>query len=99
MIQKPNVGSRFEFIHDFRLSNDGKENYSGVLDLLDGKLQPEQLEIEPGTLVLFRGKDSVHRVSRNKSGQIRILAVLAYNSLPEVALSKSARKTFYGRLN
>lgn len=99
MIQKPNVGSRFEFIHDFRLSSDGKENYSGVLDLLDGKLQPEQLEIEPGTLVLFRGKDSVHRVSPNESGQTRILAVLAYNSLPEVALSESARKTFYGRLN
>jgi hypothetical protein len=99
MIQKPNVGSRFEFIRDFRYSSDGKENYSGVLDLLDGKLQPERLDIAPGTLVLFRGKDSLHRVSPNESEKTRILAVLAYNSLPDVALSKSARKTFYGRLN
>ncbi|MDA7904109.1 2OG-Fe(II) oxygenase [bacterium] len=99
MIQKPDVGGRFEFIQDFRLSRDGNENYSGVLDLLDGKLQPKQLKIDPGTLVLFRGKNSVHRVSPNDSDRARILAVLAYNSLPDVALSESARKTFYGRLN
>ena len=98
MIQKPDVGGRFEFIRDYRFSSDGKENYSGVTDLLDGKLQPERLEIEPGTLVLFRGKNSVHRVSPNESDRTRILAVLAYNSLPGVALSESARRTFYGRL-
>jgi len=98
MIQKPDAGGQFEFIRNYRFSSDGKENYSGVTDLLDGKLQPEQLQIEPGTLVLFRGKNSVHRVSPNKSDRTRILAVLAYNSVPGVALSESARRTFYGRL-
>ena len=99
MIQKPDVGGRFEFIRDFRFSSDGRENYSGVSKLLDGKLEPVWLKIDPGTLVLFRGKNSVHRVSPNEGDKTRILAVLAYNSLPDVALSKSARTTFYGRLN
>lgn len=99
MIQKPDLGGRFEYIRDFRTSNDGQENYDGVTDLLDGILKPEQLAIEPGTLVLFRGKNSVHRVSPNESDRTRILAVLAYNSIPDVALSESARMTFYGRLN
>ncbi|MGI9497248.1 MAG: HalD/BesD family halogenase [Mariniblastus sp.] len=99
MIQKPGAGGRFEFINDFRNSGSGEENYSGVSELLDGGIQPDQLEIDPGTLILFRGKNSLHRVSPNLSDQTRILAVLAYNSLPGVALSESARKTFYGRLN
>jgi len=73
-------------------------NYDGVGDLLDGRSTPDVLEMEPGTLVLFRGRNSIHRVSPNESDRVRMLAVLAYNDTPGVELSESARMTFYGRL-
>ena len=98
LIQKPDAGSRFEYIKDLRDANAGDMNYDGVGDLLDGRSTPDVLEMEPGTLVLFRGRNSIHRVSPNESDRVRMLAVLAYNDAPGVELSESARMTFYGRL-
>jgi hypothetical protein len=98
LIQKPDGGSRFEYIKDLRNSALGEMNYAGVQALLDGDLQPNVLSMEPGTLVLFRGRDSIHRVSPNESDTTRMLAVLAYNAEPGISLSESARMTFYGRL-
>jgi hypothetical protein len=98
LIQKPNAGSRFEYIKDLRDADAGEMNYDGVAALLDGVTQPQVLTMDPGTLVLFRGRNSIHRVSPNESDKMRMLAVLAYNSEPGVSLSESARMTFYGRL-
>ncbi len=99
LIEKPDAGSRFEYVKDLRDASAGEMNYDGVGKLLDGETKPDVLEMEPGTLVLFRGRNSIHRVSPNESDKTRILSVLAYNSEPGVELSESARMTFYGRLN
>ena len=99
LIQKPGSGSRFEYVKDLRDADAGEMNYDGVSDLLDGTLAPDVLSMEPGTLVLFRGRNSVHRVSPNESDRTRILAVLAYNSEPGISLSENARRTFYGRIS
>ena len=98
LIQKPPAGARFEYLKDLRDAGAGEMNFEGVGALLDGAVAPEVLTMEPGTLVLFRGRNSVHRVSPNESDVTRMLAVLAYNAEPGVALSESARQTFYGRL-
>lgn len=98
LLQKPEAGSRFEYIKDLRDADAGGMNHDGVRALLDGALQPDTLTMEPGTLVLFRGRNSVHRVSPNESDTTRMLAVLAYNAEAGVELSESARMTFYGRL-
>jgi len=47
---------------------------------------------------LFRGRNSMHRVTPVKGCRTRMLAVLAYNIEPGISLSESARLTFYGRL-
>lgn len=99
LIEKPDAGSRFEYVKDLRNADSGDMNYAGVADLLDGKISPDVLTMEPGTLVLFRGRNSAHRVSPNESEKTRMLAVLAYNNAPGVELSENARMTFYGRLN
>ena len=99
LIQKPDAGGLFEYVKDLRDADAGDMNYEGVDALLDGALTPQVLNMEPGTLVLFRGRNSVHRVSPNESDKTRMLAVLAYNSEPGVELSENARVTFYGRLN
>jgi len=98
LIQKPDAGSRFEYVKGLRDADAGQMNYDGVGALLDGETQPEVLDMNPGTLVLFRGRNSIHRVSPNESDRTRMLAVLAYNTEPDVSLSESARMTFYGRL-
>lgn len=98
LIQKPEAGGKFEYVKDFRNAEAGEMNYDGVAALLEGQLEPETLAMEPGTLVLFRGRNSIHRVSPNASDRTRMLAVLAYNAEPDIALSESARMTFYGRL-
>ena len=98
LIQKPEAGSRFEYVKDLRDADAGEMNFDGAAALLDGQMPVQVLEMEPGTLVLFRGRNSAHRVTPNESDRTRMLAVLAYNSEPGVSLSESARMTFYGRL-
>ncbi len=99
LIQKPDAGSRFEYIKGLRDADSGEMNYDGVDALLNGDVVPQVLSMQPGTLVLFRGRNAIHRVSPNESDKTRMLAVLAYNSEAGVELSESARMTFYGRLS
>lgn len=99
LIQKPDAGSSFEYIKNLRNADMGDMNFEGVAALLNGIATPDALSMEAGTLVLFRGRNSIHRVSPNESDKTRMLAVLAYNEEPGVALSESARMTFYGRLD
>ena len=73
-------------------------NYEGVTDLLTGKCKAKVLSMEPGCLVLFRGRNAVHRVTPSIGNRVRVLSVLAYNSEPGVQLSETARKTFFGKL-
>ena len=73
-------------------------NYAGVEAVLDEKTKSSHLTVEPGTLVLFRGRNSMLRVTPTVGDRIRILVVFAYNSEPGIALSESARMTFFGRL-
>ena len=64
---------------------------------MDGKAPVKELNAAAGTLVFFRGRNSIHRVAPNEGDRTRMLAVLAYNSEPGVSLSEEARMTFYGR--
>ena len=98
LIQKPEAGGAFEYLRDLRDAAAGEMNFDRVAEVLDGRVEPRVLRMEPGTLVLFRGRNSLHRVTPNDSDRTRMLAVLAYNDAPGVALSESARMTFYGRL-
>ena len=98
LIQAASEGGRFEFVRDLRNIEQDPWNFTGVGEILDDQFEPEAIEIQPGTLLLFRGMESVHRVSPNLGETTRILAVLAYNREPGIALSENARLTFYGRL-
>jgi hypothetical protein len=97
MIKAPKKGGQFEYVSEMRNSEQGEMNFDGVGAVLDGKTPVETLNQEPGTLVLFRGRDAIHRVAPVEGGN-RILVVLAYNTEPGIALSEAARQTFFGRL-
>jgi len=98
LVQKPESGGVFEYVKDLRNADAGDMNYDGVADILDRRQAVETLSVEPGDLVLFRGRNSLHRVTPTEGDTTRMLAVLAYNTRPNIELSETARMTFYGRL-
>ncbi|WP_369788907.1 2OG-Fe(II) oxygenase [Rouxiella sp. WC2420] len=98
LIQKPEAGGVFEYVENLRDADNGDMNYDGVEKLLDKQIQPKKLGIEAGDLVLFRGRNAIHRVTPTEGNTTRMLVVLAYNSKPDISLSETARLTFYGRV-
>ena len=99
LIQQPEAGADFEYVKDLRNADAGEMNYAGVQRVLDGESALTTLSMDPGCLVLFRGRNSMHRVSATEGDITRMLVVLAYNTETGVSLSESARMTFYGRLS
>ena len=98
LIQKPEAGGQFEYVTDVRDADADDMNFELSGQVLDGHITPQRLEMNPGSLVLFRGKNSMHRVTPTEGDRVRMLVVLAYNTEPDVSLSESARLTFFGRL-
>lgn len=96
LLQRPEAGGNFEFVPYLRRPDD--ENYQGLGQLLEGThpgivSRPGQA----GTLTLFSGHYSIHRVSPAHGPTPRIVAVLSYENEPGVVFSASARTRFYGR--
>jgi hypothetical protein len=98
MIQTPEEGGAFEYVKDVRDADQGDMNYVLSDKVMDGEIPPKTLSMTAGSLVLFRGRNSIHRVTPVKGNRTRMLVVLAYNTEPGISLSESARMTFYGRL-
>ena len=86
-LQAPKAGGQFEYVPNLRDSAVGEMNFIGVTDLLEDTSPVQTLEMQPGTLVLFRGRESVHSVTSMVGDQTRLLVVLAYNDAPGVSLS------------
>jgi hypothetical protein len=98
MIQEPEHGGVFEFVAALRDASAGDHGFDNVRKVLDGETEQQTLAMDAGALVLFRGRNALHRVTPVAGNRTRILVVLAYNAEPGVCLSESARMTFYGRL-
>ena len=98
MIQTPEEGGSFEYVKDVRNADQGDMNYALSGKVIDGEIPPKTLSIGAGSLVLFRGRNSMHRVTPVRGDRARMLVVLAYNTESGISLSESARMTFYGRL-
>ena len=99
LLQAPKEGGLFQYVKDLRNSNSEDMNFNGVETVLNDEVPVKTLDIEEGTLVLFRGRNAMHRVTPTIGNKTRILFVLAYNNKPGILLSETARMTFFGRLN
>ena len=101
LVQAGVGGGAFEFIADLRdaaADFDNEEAVAQVLDALSDRA-PVQLNQDAGDLVLFRGRDALHRVTPVEGDRSRLLVVFAYNTEPGLSLSENARMTFFGRLD
>ncbi len=96
LLQAPERGGEFQYRSNLRTDDD--PNYDGVGRLLDGKDNlVKTLRLAPGTLNVFRGKNTAHRVSPVDGEMERIIAVLSYYEQPGVAFTAAERIGFYGR--
>ena len=98
MIQTPENGGAFEYVKNVRDADAGEMNFDLAGNVLDKKAESNKLDIDAGALVLFRGRNSMHRVTPVIGDRTRMLVVLAYNTKPGISLSESAQMTFFGRI-
>ncbi|SCK15684.1 2OG-Fe(II) oxygenase [Vogesella sp. LIG4] len=96
LLQEPQQGGHFEYRTNLRSDND--PNYDGVARLLEGQdRQVQNLEVKAGTLNVFRGKNTAHRVTTVQGNTDRMIAVFSYYENPDVMFSDEERLGFYGR--
>ncbi len=96
MLQTPESGGVFEFVPMLRSDTD--RNDDGVRDLLNGKRDGVRtMSGVPGTLALFRGRWSPHRVTPVEGSRMRINTVLSYARATGHRLSAENYRLFYGR--
>jgi hypothetical protein len=96
LLQSASSGGEFEYRSNLR--SDGDQNYEGVAALLNGK--DPSIRINPlsaGTLNVFAGRNTLHRVSTVRGTQSRLVAVFTYYDRPGVTFSPEERIGFYGR--
>ena len=98
MLQSPGQGGEFEYREMVRNCEKDDWAFADTEAVIKGKLQPKTLAIGDGSLVLFRGRNSLHRVAPVVSEHARILVTLNFNTEPGIMLSELARMAFFGRI-
>jgi hypothetical protein len=95
MLQALERGGAFECVPGLRAAED--ENYAGVKRVIDGaRDRVVTVPFEPGTLMLFRGMNSLHRVIRTEGARRRLIAILSYHETPDRLASPEANAALYG---
>jgi hypothetical protein len=97
LMRAPEAGGVFEYVPGVRDTAAGDQGFDRVADVLDGRVAARTLDVQPGDLVLFRGRHALHRVTPTDGDVTRVLVVFAFNGEAGVRLSDSALQTFYGR--
>jgi len=98
-IQSPESGGYFQYVQDVRNVEKKTVNTQLIYSVLQNKHPIEKLQTEETTLVLFNGRNNLHRVTPVTSKKHRVLVTLNYNLEENIQLSENARMTFFGRLN
>ncbi|MEX2297665.1 MAG: hypothetical protein WD715_09625 [Dongiaceae bacterium] len=96
MLQKAEKGGDFEYVPFLRPERG--EDFDAVGRILDGdETDVVRLPFEPGTLSIFHGSRSLHRVTRCGGKRDRLVAVLCFASEAGAVNSEAVRKLFWGR--
>jgi hypothetical protein len=98
-IQSSTAGGDFENVAHLRTDDD--ERYDEVAAVLAGEAEARaRVVVEPmapGTLMLFEGRRSLHRVTPVEGGRPRYVGLLGYDTKPDMVSSELLRAVRYGR--
>ena len=98
MIQSPDSGGVFQYINRGRNFETNFVDKQLIKSVINNDFPVNDLSVQPGTLILFYGRNYLHRVTPVTSKKCRILVTLNYNLEEGVELSENARLTFFGRI-
>ena len=97
-IQDADVGGDFEVAPQIRTANE--EHYDDVAEVLGGDTdRVVTLPMTPGTLLVFAGRYSIHRVSPIAGTTPRLVALLGYDTKPGTMSSELLKEVRYGRVS
>jgi len=95
MLQKPSAGGKFEYIPMIRGRSDEKQIIEQVLQ--GDQREVRTLAFEPGTLLVFAGRETIHRVTKVVGDRPRLVPVLCYADRADLVNSEAVRTLFWGR--
>ena len=95
MLQPPESGGAFEYLPQIR----GLDNEAAlVTGVLNGNREGVvELPFTAGALLIFGGRQTIHRVTKVKGNRPRLTPVLCYSEHPDQSNSESVRQFFWGR--
>lgn len=97
MLQAAETGGDFEMAPNTRNSPDD-EDIAYMTEVLDGKRdRVEVVSRSAGELTIFRGCNSLHRVSPVTGDRLRLMAVFVYETEPGIVGDPEVNMTVYGR--
>ncbi len=97
MIQKSDRGGVFEYCPNIR--KPGNENFDEVKKVLNGdRSRVKQLKLEPGDLQIFKGRFTLHRVTKIEGQKSRYMCIPAYVLDPWRVNTPEHSKAIYGKV-
>jgi len=98
LTQAPEGGGRFEYCPGLRSADD--QNIEGVKATLDGDRGPvTSLQLRPGDLQIFYGRNSLHRVTKVDGPRERHTLILGYADAPHQIADAARTKRLFGRIH
>jgi len=95
LLQAPLAGGEFQLVPSIRTADD--PNYTALARVLQGdESDVVTVDRDPGSLVIFRGSTSVHRVTEVNGDTPRLMAVFVYEDKPGVTGDPQVNETVYG---
>ena len=86
LLRSAEFGGDFEYIPSARSDKD--ENFPYVESILSGDdKQRLSVNFQPGDMVLFRGRNSLHRVTPILGGTTRLMALMSFDNVEEAPKS------------
>ena len=96
MLQKPEKGCLFESCP--KISEPENENFEEVKKVLNGdRTRVKQLKLEPGDLQIFKGRFTLHRVTKIEGNSSRYMCIPAYVLDPHRVNTPEHSKAIYGK--
>jgi len=97
MLQAAAEGGEFELAPNTRKAP-GEEDLGYMTEVLEGgRERVVRVSRAPGELTVFRGCNSLHRVSPVSGDRLRLMAVFVYENEPGVVGDPEVNRTVYGR--
>ncbi len=95
LVQAAESGGAFEYVPRIR----GRADEMSIIEaVLDGdRRHVRELPFEAGSLLIFAGRQTLHRVTRVSGARPRLVPVLAYAERPGLENSDEVRMLFWGR--